>query len=112
MSKDKKETFVCSLCNKEYESLRDRIHCESNCLHRLEVEERKARKELEEKEKNNKIAEIEEQIKFLKENETSLYSEYVATNKKRKEYEQKLSQLKYGENYVRITGFPFDFFSF
>ena len=109
MSKEKKEVFVCSLCNKEHETLRERIRCEYNCLHRIEEEEKNKKKLEEDQKKNNAIKELEEQIKFLKNNEKTLYSEYLSTVETRKNAETKLSELKYGKNHTIITGFPFDF---
>ena len=109
MKKEQNE-FICSLCGKTYEEVRDRIKCESECLHRIELEEKQEKIKIAEEEKKKKLEAIEEQIKFLKDNEQTLYKEYLNTVKLRRENEKKLVQLKYGKEYTPISGFPFDFF--
>ena len=106
------EKHICSFCGKEYEDLRDRIRCEYQCLDRIEMEEKKEKERKEKEQQRTQIAALEEQIKLLADNEKSLYNEYLSTISKKKELQKKVSVLKYGENYTKITGFPFDFFLF
>lgn len=54
-----KSIYVCSYCNNEYESPVERAKCELTCAKKKEIEAEKLRKESLEKEKTNRMNEIE-----------------------------------------------------
>lgn len=107
---DKKEK--CSFCGKEYENVRERIKCEYNCLHKLELKEKQEKEAIEKENRKKKIEEMEEQIKYLIDNEKSLYNEYLSTVERRKQLQKTVAEIKYGDKYTKIQGFPLDFFLF
>lgn len=107
-----KEKFICSFCGKEHEDLRSRIKCEYSCLQRIELEEQKEKEAIEKQNQQKKIEEMEEQIKYLIDNEKSLYNEYLSTVERRKKLQKTLAEIKYGNKYTKIQGFPLEFFLF
>jgi len=93
MAEKKDSVHTCSICNKEYNTVSERIRCEYNCLNILEAEEAQKKREEEQKQKDNTIKELKEQIRMMKESEESLAREQIAIKNKRFKLQQELNSL-------------------
>lgn len=107
MAEKKNKVHICSICNKEYNTIAERIRCEYNCLQKLEAEEAKKKREDQEKKRITKIKELKEQIKMMEDNRDSLYREYVATSNKIADFKGQLRNL---ETKVNESIFTFPIF--
>ena len=90
----KNNNHICSFCNTEYKTAEERIKCEYSCLMKQEEEKKIQKKKEAEETKKRKIDEIKMQIGMMKDNEKTLYDEYVAICNKRRELEKQLIHLQ------------------
>lgn len=93
MSVKKENTYICGLCGTEHETLSERIKCEYRCLLEKEREDKRQQQIAEQKKRDEKIKTIKDQIRMIRENEESLYTEYLSMVEKRKSLEKELGSL-------------------
>lgn len=107
MSAKKENTYICGLCGTEHETLSERIKCEYRCLLEKEIEDKRQQQIENQKKRDEKIKNIKDQIRMIRENEESLYTEYLSMIEKRKSLEKELSSLTEIRHTMPLTNHSF-----